>query len=74
MKKGDNIYLFSDGYVDQLGGESRKRFKSKQFRELLISISHLKPEQQQKALDKAILDWQGKTPQIDDILIIGISF
>ncbi len=74
LKKGDNIYLFSDGYVDQLGGESRKRFKSKKFRELLISISHLRPGQQKKALDKAILDWQGKTPQIDDILIIGISF
>ena len=72
LTKGDTIYLFSDGYVDQFGGPNGKKFKSKQFKQLLVDI-HKKDMTEQKAiLDKTIEDWKGNIEQIDDILIMGI--
>ena len=74
FKENDIIYLFSDGYVDQLGGPNRKTFKSKKFKQLLINI-HLKPLDQQKAiLEKEFEAWRQDIEQIDDILVMGIRF
>jgi serine phosphatase RsbU (regulator of sigma subunit) len=70
------LYLFSDGYQDQFGGEANKKFMSKRFRELLFEI-HSKPMQEQKEiLDKTIQDWmsKGREPQTDDILVMGVSW
>ena len=72
VQKDDMIYLFSDGYVDQLGGEFRKTFRSLNFRKLLLGI-HAKPLQEQKEwLKKALEDWKGEIDQVDDILVVGI--
>lgn len=71
LKKGDIIYMFSDGYADQFGGQEYKKFKSGNFRELLLEI-HSKPMPEQKEiLNRTIEDWKGDTAQIDDILVIG---
>ncbi|HEY8401226.1 MAG TPA: tetratricopeptide repeat protein [Cytophagaceae bacterium] len=66
------FYLFSDGYADQFGGESGKKFMYKNFKELLLKI-HEKPMPEQKEiLDETIEAWKGTThKQIDDILVIG---
>jgi serine phosphatase RsbU (regulator of sigma subunit) len=73
LKKGDMIYLFSDGFPDQIGGPDRKKFYYQPFRELLISISELEMETQKEKLDAAHIQWLGeKTEQTDDILIMGI--
>ncbi len=72
LKKGDVIYLFSDGYADQFGGAKHKKFRYKQFEELLLDI-HIKPMEQQKdILKRKIEDWKGELEQTDDICVMGI--
>ena len=73
-REGDMVYLFSDGYADQFGGEDDSKFLIKRFRELLLKI-HLEPvEEQLEILNQIHLDWKGETYQVDDILVIGIRF
>jgi serine phosphatase RsbU (regulator of sigma subunit) len=71
---GDSIYIFSDGYADQFGGEKGKKFKYKQFEDLLIEIQPKSMPEQKVILDKTIMSWMGKLEQIDDILVIGVKF
>jgi serine phosphatase RsbU (regulator of sigma subunit) len=73
FKKNDIIYLFTDGYVDQLGGASRKTFRSENFKRLLIDIHSLPMNEQKKALEKKYEEWKGEVDQVDDILIAGIK-
>jgi serine phosphatase RsbU (regulator of sigma subunit) len=70
---GDTIYLFSDGFADQFGGTENKKFMSKRFEELLLSIHLLPMEEQKEALFKSLNNWKGKNDQVDDILVIGIK-
>lgn len=71
LKKGDMVYLFSDGYADQFGGPNNKKFRYKQFKELLLSVYHLPIEEQKKKLITVFEDWRGNNEQVDDIIIIG---
>lgn len=73
LQKGDALYVFSDGYIDQFGGPDRKKFMKKNFKNLLLQIQDLPMEQQGAILDKKILEWMGPLPQIDDILVIGVK-
>ena len=73
VKEGDMVYLFSDGFHDQIGGEKRKKYLAFHLKELLQQIHTLPPEQQKEALDKKHNEWRGKTEQTDDILIIGLK-
>lgn len=70
----DILYLFTDGYADQFGGEKAKKFSSKRLKELLLSIHRLPVNEQKTRLAKASHDWQGNLEQIDDILVMGIKF
>jgi serine phosphatase RsbU (regulator of sigma subunit) len=70
---GDTLYLFSDGYVDQLGGSNRKTFRSRRFRQLLIEIHEESMEDQKRILAQRLDQWRGAIEQIDDILVIGIK-
>jgi len=72
LKKGDSIYLFSDGYVDQLGGPHRKTFRAINFRKLLLEIQDEPMEKQEAILVEKMALWQGKVEQIDDVLVLGI--
>lgn len=69
---GDLIYIFSDGYVDQLGGGERKTFRSERFRKLLLEIHKLPMADQKNILNERIEAWKGQNEQIDDILVTGI--
>lgn len=70
---GDLIYLFSDGYSDQFGGPDGSKYKTKNFKNLLL-VNSLKPlEEQIRILDQTHLQWRGMFPQIDDILVVGIK-
>jgi serine phosphatase RsbU (regulator of sigma subunit) len=72
LQKGDVIYIFTDGFADQFGGPRGKKFKYKQFQELLLE-NHKKSMQEQKSiLERTNAEWQGNLEQVDDILIIGI--
>lgn len=66
------VYLFSDGYRDQFGGEEGTKFMSKRFNKLLLDIHHLPLEEQLQILDKTIEEWKGTHNQTDDILVMGI--
>ncbi len=72
FRKGDCIYMFSDGYADQFGGPEGKKFKSLNFRELLFEISPLSMDEQKVRLNETIENWKGINEQVDDILVIGI--
>lgn len=72
LKKGDCIYLYSDGFADQFGGPKGKKFMRKQFREKLISLSALPMQEQHKKLDAILNEWQGNLEQVDDVLVIGV--
>ena len=72
VKKGDCIYISSDGYPDQFGGPRDRKFMSKRFKALLLEI-HKKPMQEQKdILDKTIENWMKNTEQTDDICVLGV--
>lgn len=70
--KGDSIYIFSDGYADQFGGEKGKKFKTKAFRELLLSIQENSMEQQKEIINDNFENWKGELEQIDDVCVIGV--
>jgi len=69
---GDMIYLFSDGYADQFGGPENKKFRYKQFQDLLSSINQNPMTDQCEILQHTFMDWKGDEEQVDDILIFGI--
>jgi len=68
---GDMFYLFTDGYSDQFGGPHNKKFRYKQFQDLLLNISKLPVQEQNDILSRTIIEWQGNNAQVDDILILG---
>lgn len=72
LEKGDLIYLFSDGYVDQFGGENGKKFKPKAFRELLLSIHSEKINKQKRLIHNAFEKWKGDRDQIDDVCVMAL--
>lgn len=73
VKEGDSFYLFSDGYPDQFGERTNKKFKYKQFRELLLSVQGRSMAEQKEMIENTYYEWKGKTVQIDDILILGFE-
>lgn len=72
LKAGDCLYVFSDGYADQFGGEKGKKFKARNMKDLLLGIHKDSPESQKYALDKAFEDWRGSLEQVDDVCVIGV--
>ncbi len=72
LYKGDRIYLFSDGFIDQFGGENSKRFSKPKFKKLLTDINKKPFFEQQLYLEQTLEKWKGANEQIDDILIMGL--
>ena len=73
-KAGDSFYLFSDGFSDQFGEITDKKFKHKRFKRLIESVEGLPMEQQKNQLEKAFNEWKGNSQQIDDVLVFGFQF
>jgi serine phosphatase RsbU (regulator of sigma subunit) len=73
VNKGDMVYLYSDGYQDQIGGERRKKYLSYNLKELLKKIHLLDADKQKEELTRVHLEWRSKTDQTDDILFIGLK-
>lgn len=74
LEKGDAIYMFSDGFKDQIGGKHQRVFSSKRMREMLNSIHDKTVSEQIQHLDKYFADWKGSLPQTDDILMVCLNF
>lgn len=73
LKKGDTLYLFTDGFADQFGGEKGKKFKYKPLKELLFKNKDLSLDQQKNILDRTFEEWKGNLEQVDDVCVIGIK-
>jgi serine phosphatase RsbU (regulator of sigma subunit) len=73
LQKGDLIYSFTDGYADQFGGEKEKKFKYKQFEDLLLSNSNKGMFEQKEILSNSFQNWKGNLEQTDDVLVFGIK-
>ena len=72
LNKGDKLYLKTDGYEDQFGGEKYKKYTANRLKELLFTI-HSKPmNEQYEILNRTINDWMNTQDQIDDITLMGI--
>ena len=72
LKKGDCLYIFTDGYMDQFGGPRGKKFKYAAFKETLMEIHHQDMTKQGAHLVNVMLDWMGPLEQVDDICVIGV--
>ncbi|TAL60022.1 MAG: hypothetical protein EPN88_16475 [Bacteroidetes bacterium] len=70
---GDNFYLFSDGFADQFGEKTDKKFKHKQFKNLIISVDGLPLAMQKERFENAFMEWKGNIQQIDDVLVFGFQ-
>lgn len=73
VSKGDILYLYTDGYPDQFGGEKGKKFKYKQLEHLLLKNHSLPLTEQVKLLEEQFVGWKGDLEQIDDVCIVGIK-
>ncbi len=73
LLKNDTIYMFSDGYADQIGGPKNRKFMSKHFKSLLLEVQKENMEQQKNVLNLTIENWKGTHEQVDDIVLIGIK-
>jgi serine phosphatase RsbU (regulator of sigma subunit) len=72
FESGDSIYMFSDGYTDQFGGDYNKKFMRKRFISQLQSIQHLNMHDQQTNIEQEHRLWKGYNAQTDDITIMGL--
>lgn len=72
LNPGDSIYVFTDGYADQFGGQKGKKFKVSQLKELILSVQDKPMSEQKVILENTLLSWKGRLEQVDDICIIGV--
>lgn len=73
LMEDDILYMFSDGYVDQFGGNENKKFMYRRFRYLLMTIHHFPVIDQKAILEDNIKNWMAGNPQIDDMMVIGFK-
>ena len=73
LQKNDSLYLFTDGYADQFGGNDGKKFMTKNLKNLFIAIAELSADQQKEKIDVTFNTWQKDYEQVDDVLVIGIK-
>ncbi len=72
IRKGDMIYVFTDGYADQFGGPKGKKYNYRKFRNLLLEVANLPMQEQKKVLVESFSQWKGDLEQVDDVLVIGV--
>ncbi len=72
LQKGDRIYAFSDGYIDQFGGPKNKKLTNSTLKKWLIEIRDKEMHAQREILENRFLEWKGKNAQVDDILMVGL--
>jgi serine phosphatase RsbU (regulator of sigma subunit) len=73
LQPNDVVYLSTDGYADQFGGEKGKKMMTAKFKETLLAIQHMDMGQQHIYLHNFFQEWKGAEEQVDDVLVIGIK-
>lgn len=72
LEHGDAIYMLSDGYVDQFGGEADKKFMMGRLKRCIAEVYHMSMPEQKKYFEDTFNKWKGQNHQIDDVLLMGI--
>lgn len=72
LQSGDAIYIFSDGYVDQFGGEHGKKFKASSLKNLLLTMQHESMDRQRELLNERFNSWRVGAEQTDDVCVVGV--
>lgn len=73
LNKGDKLFLFTDGFADQFGGEKGKKFKYKQMIETLVQAKDMEMEKCMEHLYNVFVSWKGNLEQVDDVCVIGVK-
>ncbi len=68
-----SIYMFSDGYLDQFGGETGEKFNTQRFKDMILENRELSMAEQKEVFTSTMEKWKGQRPQIDDFLVMGIK-
>jgi PAS domain S-box-containing protein len=72
-EKGDQVFIFSDGLPDQIGGPDRKKFQPRRIREILTGTPGTSMAQFSRQFSQEFYEWMGEEKQVDDVLLIGIE-
>ena len=73
LQKEDSLYLFTDGFIDQFGGERNKKLNKSNFKDLLNTINDMNMDEQEAFLEYSFNNWKQDIDQTDDVLVIGIK-
>ncbi|MFW5752376.1 MAG: PP2C family protein-serine/threonine phosphatase, partial [bacterium] len=73
LEENDAIYIFTDGFPDQFGGNNNKKFKYQRTRKLLSELNGITMSEQKEKIYRIFESWKGNSPQVDDILFIGFK-
>jgi serine phosphatase RsbU (regulator of sigma subunit) len=71
-RKGDTLYIFSDGLTDQFGGSDGSKYKKSNLKKLLSEIYNLPMAEQRTVIENVFEQWKGNRDQVDDITVIGV--
>jgi serine phosphatase RsbU (regulator of sigma subunit) len=74
LEDNDCIYLYTDGYVDQFGGDKLKKFKSRPFKTMLAGLAHLPMNEQFEAVQRAFDSWKADLDQVDDVCVFAVRY
>ena len=74
LEHGDCVYLYTDGYVDQFGGDRLKKFKSRPFKVLLSTIYQMDMEDQYKEIQRTFDAWKHDVDQVDDVCVFAVKY
>ena len=72
-EKNDMLYMFSDGYADQFGGDKGKKYKYKQMQQIIVKNNNASLPIQKELLEEEFEQWRGNIEQVDDVMIIGLK-
>jgi serine phosphatase RsbU (regulator of sigma subunit) len=73
LEKDISYYLFTDGYIDQFNGNTGKKFMKRNFKKLILDIQSYPMSKQKEILEERLMSWKGSSPQVDDILVVGLK-
>ncbi len=73
LQPNDCVYLYTDGFIDQFGGERNKKLNKTNFKELLTTIADMTLEEQEAFLEYSFNNWKQDNEQTDDVLVIGVK-
>ena len=73
LDEKDRIYLFTDGFADQFGGNDGKKLKIRAFQNLIFDTAQLSISEQYEAIESFFKNWKGKVEQLDDVCVVGFS-